>query len=256
MPTRKPPGTLDVEKRKRLCVASIASEAKRSEVVEEFAEGRGSFDDSAEWHLSTCTSPMRVGEVTNSSAKGSVYCRGHFSGAAGVAAAFIQLDREALDLDHIVDKNRVKGPVSKVDLCKKQNQQLVLQWLDEGKVDAAMLAPPCGTSSRAREIPIIDKKGWRRPAPRPLRSQNWPDGVPSLKGLDAMKVRLANSCIDLQGGSLTSVVSLEFHLSARIVSVHGCGRRRFFSRCLQSADFSAFTVACMVVAGLKELRFS
>ena len=177
-------------------------------MVEEFAEGRGSFDDSAEWHLSTSTSPMRVGEVTNLSAKGSVYCRGHFSGGAGVAAAFIQLDREALDLDHIVDKNRVKGPVSKVDLCKRQNQQLVLQWLDEGKVDAAMLPPPCGTSSRAREIPIIDKKGCRRPTTRPLRSQNWPDGVPSLKGLDAMKVRLANSCIDLQGGSLTCVVSL------------------------------------------------
>ena len=116
-----------------------------------------------------------------------------------------------LDLDHIVDKNRVKGPVSKVDLCKRQNQQLVLQWLDEGKVDSAMLPPPCGTSSRAREIPIIDKKGCRRPATRPLRSQNWPDGVPSLKGLDAMKVRLANSCIDLQGGSLTCVVSLEFY---------------------------------------------
>ena len=194
MPTRKRQGTLDLSKQKLLCVSSIASEREHSEVVEEFAEGRGCFDDSAEGHLSTPTSPTQVGEVSNSSAKGSILLLDIFSGTAGVTAAFLQLGGEALGLDHLVDKNRVKGPVSKVDLCKKQNQQLVLQlqWLDEGKVDAVMLAPPCGTSSRTREIPIIDKKARRRPAPRPLRSQRWPDGIPSLKGLDAMKVRLAN----------------------------------------------------------------
>ena len=192
MPTRKRQGTLDQTERKRLCVPSIAAEREHSEVVEVEAEGRRCFDDSAEGQLPACTSPIKVGEVVNSSKTGSVLLLDIFSGTAGVTAAFIQMGGEALGLDHVVEKNRVKGPVSKVDLCKKQNQQLVLNWLDEGKVDAAMLAPPCGTSSRAREIPIIDKRGRKRPAPRPLRNQRWPDGVPSLRGLDAMKIRLAN----------------------------------------------------------------
>ena len=161
-------------------------------MVENFAEGRVCFDDNAEGPLHEETSPIQVGEVKNSSTKGSVLLLDIFSGTAGVTAAFTQLGGEALGLDHVVDKNRVKGPVSKVDLCKAQNQQIVMQWLDEGKVDAVMLAPPCGTSSRAREIPIVGKNGQRCRAPQPLRNSKWPDGRPSLKGLDAMKVRLAN----------------------------------------------------------------
>ena len=41
-----------------------------------------------------------------------------FSGTAGVTAAFIQLCGEALGLDHVMDKKRMRGPTSKVDLCK------------------------------------------------------------------------------------------------------------------------------------------
>ena len=52
-----------------------------------------------------------------------------FSGTAGVAAASIQLGGEALGLDHVVDKKRVRGPVAKVDLCKRESQELVFKWL-------------------------------------------------------------------------------------------------------------------------------
>jgi hypothetical protein len=114
-----------------------------------------------------------------------------FSGTAGVTAAFIQLGGEALGLDHVVDKKRMRGPTSKVDLCKKENQEMVLQWLDEGKIDGVMIAPPCGTSSRAREIPVF-QSGKKRRAPRPLRSARYPNGLPTLRGLDALKVKLAN----------------------------------------------------------------
>ena len=44
---------------------------------------------------------------------------------------------------------------------------------------ALHLAPPCGTSSRARELPN---------GPPPLRSLEFPDGLPSLSGLDALRV--------------------------------------------------------------------
>lgn len=192
LPTRKRQGTWDQGERKRLCTTSIAAEREHSGVVEDFAEGRVCFADSAEGPLLEDASPAQVGEATNSLNQRSILLLDIFSGTAGVTAAFIQLGGEALGLDHVVDKNRVKGPVSKVDLCKLQNQQTVMQWLDQGKVDAVMLAPPCGTSSRAREIPIMGKNGQKRPAPQPLRSSRWPDGRPSLRGLDAIKVRLAN----------------------------------------------------------------
>ena len=68
-----------------------------------------------------------------------------FCGTAGVAAAFQTLGGEALGLDHLIDKRRVKGPVAKVDLLTKEGQQTVEQWMTEGKVDCVMLAPPCGT---------------------------------------------------------------------------------------------------------------
>ena len=85
----------------------------------------------------------------------------------------------------------MRGPTSKVDLCKKENQEMVLQWLDERKIDGVMLAPPCGTSSRAREIPVF-QSGQKRRAPQPLRSARYPNGLPTLRGLDALKVKLAN----------------------------------------------------------------
>ena len=44
-----------------------------------------------------------------------------------------QLGGEALGLDHVVDKKRMRGPTSKVDLCKKENQDMVLQWWMKGK---------------------------------------------------------------------------------------------------------------------------
>eukprot|EP00435_Cladocopium_sp_Y103_P049658 s1454_g15.t1 len=61
-----------------------------------------------------------------------------FSGTAGVTAAFKQLGGQALGLDHHVDKNRMKGPISKIDLCKKENQSLALEFTRNGSVDAIM----------------------------------------------------------------------------------------------------------------------
>ena len=83
------------------------------------------------------------------------------------------------------------GPIAKTDLCKKETQDQVISWLEQGKVDGVMLAPPCGTSSRAREIPVFES-GRKRAAPRPLRNKRWPNGIPSLRGVGALKVKLAN----------------------------------------------------------------
>ena len=116
-----------------------------------------------------------------------------FCGTAGVAAAFKALGGEALGIDHMVDKRRVKGPVAKVDLTQKDGQRTVLSWIRDGKVDAVMLAPPCGTSSRAREIPLPKRYRLRKGMqPVPLRSDRWPDGLPQLRGVAKLKVEAAN----------------------------------------------------------------
>ena len=46
-----------------------------------------------------------------------------FSGTIGVAASFIQPGGEALGFHHVVDKKRVRGPLSKVDFCKDEMQE-------------------------------------------------------------------------------------------------------------------------------------
>ena len=55
-------------------------------------------------------------------------------------------------------------------------------------------ALPCDTKTRIREIPRIFPDG--RPAPQPLRSEEYPQGLPNLKGKDAEKVRQDNALTD------------------------------------------------------------
>ena len=52
---------------------------------------------------------------------------------------------------------------------------------------AVHLGPPCGTSSRARDI-----RRHSGPDPKPLRSRMHPDGLPSLTGTDLQRVLSAN----------------------------------------------------------------
>ena len=49
------------------------------------------------------------------------------------------------------------------------------------------MGPPCGTSSRARDI-----RRAHGPDPKPLRSEKFPNGLPSLKNVDTRRVELAN----------------------------------------------------------------
>ena len=83
--------------------------------------------------------------------------------------------------------------MAKVDLAKKPGQDTVLKWIREGKIDGVMLAPPCGTSSRAREIPLPKRLRERcGMQPTPLRSDKWPNGLPHLRGIAKIKVQAAN----------------------------------------------------------------
>ena len=88
-------------------------------------------------------------------------------------------------VDHKTPKH-VFGPVINLDLTCKANQDLLLQWIESPMCIFVHAAPPCGTSSRAREI---DAGPF---APEPLRTAKYPDGVPSLNSINADKVASAN----------------------------------------------------------------
>ena len=48
-----------------------------------------------------------------------------FCGTAGVAAALKRYGAEALGVDHVIDKRRMKGPAVKMDLTLSSSQKLV-----------------------------------------------------------------------------------------------------------------------------------
>ena len=116
-----------------------------------------------------------------------------FCGTAGVAAQFQVLGGKALGVDHHLDRSRVKAASIPLDLTEKWVQNMIMAEIKSGSVDAIMMAPPCGTSSRARNIPVkkhLLKMG--APHPRPLRSDRFPDGLPHLRGISKLRVEQAN----------------------------------------------------------------
>ena len=192
-PTRKRQGIFEDKGEKRQRFEAIAPERELSGVVANGAEGQSFSEFPAEGQAKLTDAGRKSdGNGTQTDDKHcTVFLLDIFSGTAGVAASFIQLGGDALGLDHMVDRKRMRGPISKTDLCKKETQDQVISWLEQNKVDAVMLAPPCGTSSGAREIPVFES-GRKRAAPQPLRSKRWPNGIPSLRGVSALKVKLAN----------------------------------------------------------------
>ena len=71
-----------------------------------------------------------------------------------------------------------------LDLTRRANQQLIRGWLSSKLLDAVWLGVPCNTFSRARE---------RGGGPPPLRSDEFPWGLPKLSVLDQRKVDTGNA---------------------------------------------------------------
>ena len=108
-----------------------------------------------------------------------------FCGTAGVSAQFKLAGGKSMGIDHQVKRHKLKAAAVQMDLKQRWVQELLFKEVASGRVDAIHMAPPCGTSSAARNIPIkrkLRQKG--APQPRPLRSHQFPDGLPSLKGLN------------------------------------------------------------------------
>ena len=130
---------------------------------------------------------------SHGSAKASPFLLELFCGTAGVCAQFKAQGGRALGVDHHLKRTKLKAAAVSLDLTQPWVQELIEKEVTMGRVSGIHLGPPCGTASRARNIPIkrkLIRKG--APNPQPLRSPSHPLGFPWLKGVNKLKVEAAN----------------------------------------------------------------
>ena len=87
-----------------------------------------------------------------------------FAGSARVTASLKQLSRTS---SFGVDKFRSKNAVSAIaiaDLTTSEGEDLLMSWLQIPNVVGIFLAPPCGSASRARQIPLEKRFGRKQRA--------------------------------------------------------------------------------------------
>ena len=107
-------------------------------------------------------------------------------------------------IDHSRNVHRNLVPTIILDLSDRAQAQIVIDLLKSGNVALIHAGVPCGTCSRAREIPL--KSG--RPGPPPLRSQEFLFGLPGLSDVDQLKVTKANSIYSNVADIIDEAISL------------------------------------------------
>ena len=110
-----------------------------------------------------------------------------FCGHAGLTKAMSQEGWRALGVDYHKNKDKPIGSSVTLDLSTEAGQKAFWQLVEERKVLYVHFAPPCGTASRAREKRL--RSGFD---PKPLRSDEAPDGIPGIPVNDRERVYQAN----------------------------------------------------------------
>lgn len=103
---------------------------------------------------------------------------------APLSKAFIWCGWSTITVDWLLDASH--------DLSDPRRQESLHAQLQMVCFIAAAL--DCSTKSRAREIPRTFQDG--RPAPKPLRSEEWPEGLPDLPSNQAQRVHDDNVACD------------------------------------------------------------
>ena len=106
------------------------------------------------------------------------------SGSAVLSFCFKEAGLEVLPVNH--KSNRFHPHVSTLhlDLTKPHSWCFLKRIVEEYNVLFVHAAPPCGTCSRARELPN---------GPPPLRDRSHVYGLPTLVGADYDRVKAANA---------------------------------------------------------------
>ena len=114
-----------------------------------------------------------------------------FAGTARLSRAFAKRDFRVSSVDHTT--KRSTGLITILDLTKDEDLTFLLDFL-QAELNVLVyihLAPPCGTASAARGIPVPGCPEDMQP--KPLRTKEFPDGLPGLSGLNQLKVEKANA---------------------------------------------------------------
>ena len=133
---------------------------------------------------------FRKGAMLNdlSSAQLRPLCLELFGGCARLTKCLCVAGFDGVAVDWIRNQSVPEGPSVKLNLADPASLKLVLQLLRSGRVVYVHMGPPCGTASRAREIPIPGSTN----APRPLRSAAFPDGLSGLSDVEQLRIEQSN----------------------------------------------------------------
>ena len=140
-----------------------------------------------------------------------------FSGKASFSRAMIQAGFEVVSVDHEVDSPY--APVVILDLTTKAGQSILKEILSSKRLVAVHFGLPCGTASKARDRPIsqeLQRQGV--PSPAPLRSADYPLGIPGISGINQLKVEKAN---ELYRFTLRMLVFLDNRVTVSIENPFG-----------------------------------
>ena len=107
-----------------------------------------------------------------------------FCGKAGLSRALRKQGFQVFSVDH----KAIKGiPILVIDLNSPAQCKIFEELLMQGRLLYVHFAPPCGTASLARCIPLKNQRG-----PPPLRSLKHPMGLPKLPFVSRERVTKAN----------------------------------------------------------------
>ena len=121
------------------------------------------------------------------------------AGCANLSLHFAKRGVDVHPFDHAANEHTPLVDTACCDLSSETGQQAIWDLLRRPGMRWALvwIAVPCGTFSRAREIPVplwLRQRG--APQPVPLRSEAEPEGLPGLRPQARARVLAANSLAD------------------------------------------------------------
>ena len=137
-----------------------------------------------------------------------------FAGTAQLTKAVRGLGMRVLAVDH--SSKRAHGVhIALFDLtCPEQVAQLsALVHEERARLAWIHFAPACGTASRARERPLPHLEAQGYPVAQPLRSPEFPLGLPNLQGVDKERVAKANKTYEATANLCQQAIALNITCS-------------------------------------------
>ena len=199
---------------------------------------------------------------------GQMYILEICAGSARLTKAAREQGFKGLAFDHS-DGRSCGIEICNIELADPQQLQDLLEFItvEAPDIAAIWIAPSCGTASRARERPLPGNVE----GPKPLRSNDQPDSIDGLQGVDKLKVEKANQlydsvhiiamhahslqvCVAIENPSnshfwaTTPMKKLQTQLGSNIVKFHNCahgGRRDKLTSVWQSQHmFDSLQMFC------------